>query len=307
VFSRGFFILSAFVALAVATAGVIVFVAREKDSNGARDGARPQGRSAARTQVDAGGGGAESFAATAGLFDRLTRVRAPMSDLVIRLFSPHPVVEECVDQCPPQLRMVGGAEGYQLAWEAAEGIADDVEILANDPGLDPELGATIAATVRALRRSAEGTTNRGLRALLVRGVEGIPAGASHGIGLSLSDMHDRYFDHHRPPRGGGVRILVNRIEGAARSAAERDEAVAGVIELAGDGVGGGSRVVDLEQVRFLRHPLGLHFTGERAPVVGLALDRAGDVFVYGYRGEGLRRLPRDDAVRGAIEAVLRRL
>jgi hypothetical protein len=293
-----------FVAVAAAAAGGVVFVAGRDDAP-ARAGASPRARPAPGVAVHAGGGdGVGEVGASAGLFDRLTHVRAPTSDLVIRLFSPFPAVEECLERCPPQMRLVGGREGHQLAWEAAEGIADGVERLAAEPALDREFGATMRTTVAALRRSAEGTTGRGLRALLVRGVDGVPAGSAYGIGLSLSDKHDAYFDHHRAPRGDGVRMLVNRVQGAEVEGVEAP--VSGVIEFAGDGVGGGGRDLH-ERVRPLRHPLGLHFGLERASVVGLALDADGEVYVYNYWGDPLRRLPRDPALRRAIEGVLRRL
>jgi hypothetical protein len=266
--------------------------------------ASTRGTGSERTAATSGGADAAGdLASSAGLFARLTGLGAPTGDLVVRLFSPHAAVEECVDRCPPELRLVPGAEGARLARRAFEGIAAQVEALAKQPGLEREFAATLGTTIEELRRSAEGKSDRGLRVLLVRGAEGVPRGAAYGVGLSLSDLHDDYFDRNRARKGGGMRILVNRIQGAG----DPGEVLGGVIELGGDGVGGTSKAIDLEEVRALRHPLGLHFRDENVPVVGIALSPGGDVFTYGYWGDGLRRLPPDPALREAIEAVLRRL
>jgi hypothetical protein len=246
------------------------------------------------------GGGGDGI----GLFERFAGDARERESLAARLFSPLPALDECIDFCPPALEVVGGPEGARSAAAALDGIEGAIERLVAEPALEREMANAVGATLRAIRASAGERSKRSLRALFVRGGTDVPAGAHAGVGLAVSDLHDGFFDRRREWRGGGARILVNRVEdgyGIHRPG----RLLGGVIELAGDGVGGGSADLADPEVAALRNPIGLHFRGERLPLFGIALGLDGSLFTYGYFGTGRRRLSPDPSLRDAVEGVLR--
>jgi hypothetical protein len=225
--------------------------------------------------------------------------------LAARLFSPRPALEECLELCPPALEVVGGEEGARSAAAVLAAISGAIERLAAERALGREMGHALAAALRGLERSAGAGSPRPLRALFARGATGVPSGSHAGVGLSVSDLHDAWFDRRRPPRGGGARILVNRIEGEGGGKGRPGRLLGGVIEFAGDGLGGGSRDLADPELAALRNPIGLHFRDERLPTVGIGLGLDGSVFTYGYWGAERTRLRPDVSLREAVEGVLR--
>jgi hypothetical protein len=268
--------------------------------NGPRAPSPPAGRPAAPpVPVSGGSGGAE-----AGAVGRWLEAEREVP-LAARLFTPRAAAEECTEACPPALRVVGGAEGLRAAAAVLEGVAAAARRLAAEPALDREVGSALDSTLRAVAASAAARTGRTLRALLVRGVTDVPASASRGVGVCLSDLEDPWFDRRRPRRGGGARVLVNRIEGDAREPGGAPRLLGGVVEFAGDGAGGGSGPQGDAALARLRNPIGLHFRDEALPTVAIFLDLDGSLYTHGYFGQGRRRLRESPALRRALEDVLR--
>ena len=289
--------------LAVAGAAGGYFACSRSFGTGGRSGRRVD-RNARPALVE--GPAAYTLAPAESLAARLLGGLPAGAEPILRVFTPLPPGAEFTLDSPSELRVAGGDAGAKGAFDALDGMAGALLALAEAPGIPPAFAESLRAAIDRLEKAADGEFEHPMRATFQHGKVPMLKLDYYGTGLALSDRGDPHLDSKRPRFATGVRILVNRIEGAAKSPGAPPEIASGLVTLAGDGVHGTGAGSEFGLSATMSLPLGALFALDRAPSAGIGLGPDGSIVVFGFAAE-VERLPPNPKLLAAILAVLRRI
>jgi hypothetical protein len=148
--------------------------------------------------------------------DRFATADSPLDGVEAVLFTPR--TEECQDDCPLSLRMVGGDAGANALMKIPITLSPDVRRLVEARGMPAAVGERLKRTQAELEQDAAvGRAEGGrppTRALFIGMPRPDVAQGAWSVGMVLSDLTDPHFDPARPgdsPREGRC-LFVTRVE-----------------------------------------------------------------------------------------------
>ena len=239
---------------------------------------------------------------------RFATAESPLDGVEAVLVTPRK--EECLDDCPLGLRVIGGEPGAKTMAKILPSLGPDLSRLIESRGMPEAVGGSLRRAEAVLAQdAADGRLDGGrppTRALFI----GMPrpdiAQAAWSVGLVMTDLPDPHFDVGEgsdAPREGW-RLFVSRVETLGQNG--RPEILLGAVAV-GRSVGRPSRPIpsDATELSLAFGSLWGHFGTICDETVGLYLAKDGRI--YGF-GTDLRLRPMLDspALRAALVALLRR-
>lgn len=235
--------------------------------------------------------------------------RAPGDPLESVLLTPY--AEECVEDCPLDLRIMSGPLGAAGRWQVLHALGPELEAVLSTPGLPPDLPLAGARALARLRAAPADDAGPGppMRVLFIRQARpdlGVGAGT---LGVAVYDHGDPHFDAARGPMAsrGGACLRIVRLERRGEVEAGTG-ALVGAVEFETVADARGPRIPP-ERVGALPELFGTlygHFRGARGGCRGLYLAEDGAVYAYG--DDHLPRQPmREERLLRAVRLLLRRV
>jgi hypothetical protein len=232
-------------------------------------------------------------------YRQVTTVEPPLLAREAVLLTPLARDEECTEDCPAGLLVVGGANGARRVRRLASSLEPPLAALAASPALPQAFRRALARRIQVHANDGEG--GRPLRLLAIGEPRRDYGDQDASVRMMVFDLRDAVFDARRPPTAGGGFLAIGRHE---RSLGDgRFDLVEGIVEVAdrvaGDGTGPASRSPPppSSPIAPLRPPF-RHVAGASS-FLGLYLDEAGRLHAY---DETLRPTPLD-AGRELVDVV----
>ena len=238
----------------------------------------------------------------------LSTAQSPLEGVETVLVSP--LADECLDNCPLGLRVVGGNAGKTTVAKILPSLVPNLDAVEDAGGLPPGLVQWIreAEAVLGSRADTPGADDRHapLRALFISMPRPDLGKDIWSVGLAVHDMTDVHFDRGTAAPQGGHRLLISRVSRRAEGGG-RSQVLSGALEIGQSAEGHGLRAIPASATELGRAfgSLWGHFGGLPEQVAGLYLSEDGRIFAYGPDLD-LRLLPGNPELRRALEALLRR-
>jgi hypothetical protein len=238
---------------------------------------------------------------------RFSAVESPLDGLEAVVVTPRK--DECLDDCPLTLRVIGGEAGAKTLAKIMPSLDPDLLRLVDARGMPPPVGEWLRSAEADLAQDAAEARATGdrppTRALFIGMPRPDVAPAAWSVGLVMSDLPDPHFDAKtEDTRRPGWRLFVSRVETAGASG--RTEIVVGAIAV-GRSTGKSSRPIPAgaTELSVAFGSLWGHFGTLCDDIRGLYLDHDGRIHGFGSDLR-LRPLPESPELRGALVAMLRR-
>lgn len=239
---------------------------------------------------------------------RFETADSPLDGVEAVLVTPKP--EECLDDCPLGLRVIGGEVGARTLAKILPSLDPDLRRLVDARGMPAAVGERLKrAEAELAQDAAQGRAEGGrppTRALFIGMPRPDVASDAWSIGLVVTDVPDPHFD---PPRAGDSpresrSLFVTRVE--ALDARGKPRVLSGAVAV-GRSEGRLSRPIPAHAAALATTfgSLWGHFGSIPDEIVGVYLDPDGRLFGFGA-DLALRPLPESPVLRGALLALLRR-
>ncbi len=242
--------------------------------------------------------------------NRLSAANSPLDGIEAVLLTARQ--DECLDTCPPSLRIEKGDKGGALLDLALDSLRPNLDLLAEDPGLPADVRRALRAALAEFdgrrRQGADPASARlPLRALFINLPRADVGKDCWSTGVALYDHADPHFDASEGPvgPGAGVRILIGRVE-RLEDGKGGSRLLSGALEVGRFDAGTKPHaMLDGPDLGRVFASLWGHFGVVPRDACGLHLAADGTLSRYGA-DLALVRLDAPDSLRRAFAALLRR-